>query len=101
MIIAVIDAYCVNHSIFKNSTTNELILLQDPFFRKMQEVKTNLSLQAIVSNKVKINNAWYVLNDEVEGYKIVAINKFQVILIKNQEEMVLNLYEKNNNIIIY
>ncbi|MCR6593959.1 hypothetical protein [Campylobacter insulaenigrae] len=67
----------------------------------MQEIKTNLSLQAIVSNKVKINNAWYVLNDEVEGYKIVAINKFQVILIKNQEEMVLNLYEKNNNIIIY
>ncbi|WP_291950618.1 hypothetical protein [Campylobacter sp.] len=80
---------------------SDLVLLHDPFFKKIQEVKTDFYLQAIVSNKVKINNVWYVLNDEIDGYKIIMIDKFQVILVKDQKEMVLNLYEKNNNIIIY
>lgn len=57
-------------------------------------------MQAIVSNKVKINDKWYALNDDIEGFKIVEIKNSQVILIKEEKIMVLKLYEKNN-IFIY
>lgn len=57
-------------------------------------------MQAIISNKVKINDKWYALNDDIEDFKIVEIKNFQVVLIKEEKVMVLKLYEKNN-IFIY
>lgn len=75
-------------------------LIQDPFFQKTTNIKSDFSLQAIVSNKVKINDKWYILNDDIEGFKIVEIKNSQVILIKEEKIMVLKLYEKNN-IFIY
>lgn len=57
-------------------------------------------MQAIISNKVKINDKWYALNDDIEGFKIVEIKNSQVVLIKEEKIMVLKLYEKNN-IFIY
>lgn len=97
-----VSLYSADHFIFEKSCDVDLTALQDPFFQDKSYVDFNLSLQAIMSNKVKINNAWYMLNDEINGFKIIKIDKFQVLLIKNdKEEMVLNLYEKNNNIVIY
>ncbi|MBF7046375.1 hypothetical protein IY974_07380 [Campylobacter volucris] len=100
--IMVISAYSTDHFIFNKSCDVDLSTLQDPFFQQKSHVDFNFSLQAIMSNKVKINDVWYMLNDEINGFKIIKIDRFQVLLIKNnKEEMVLNLYEKNNNIIIY
>lgn len=75
-------------------------LIQDPFFQKTTNIKSDFSLQAIISNKVKINGKWYALNDDIEGFKIVEIKNSQVVLIKEEKIMVLKLYEKNN-IFIY
>lgn len=75
-------------------------LIQDPFFQKTTNIKSDFSLQAIISNKVKINDKWYALNDDIEGFKIVEIKNSQVVLIKEEKIMVLKLYEKNN-IFIY
>ncbi|EJV5919522.1 hypothetical protein [Campylobacter sp. IFREMER_LSEM_CL2151] len=87
---------------FLNQSCNDVdfSLIQDPFFQKTTNIKSDFSLQAIVSNKVKINDKWYVLNDDIEGFKIVEIKNSQVILIKEEKIMVLKLYEKNN-IFIY
>ncbi|MCR8705067.1 hypothetical protein CAMP5121_03170 [Campylobacter sp. 2352 PW] len=75
-------------------------LIQDLFFQKTTNIKSDFSLQAIISNKVKINDKWYALNDDIEGFKIVEIKNSQVVLIKEEKIMVLKLYEKNN-IFIY
>ncbi|EAI5466416.1 hypothetical protein BXA06_02280 [Campylobacter lari] len=75
-------------------------LIQDPFFQKTTNIKSDFSLQAIISNKVKINDKWYALNDDIEGFKIVETKNSQVVLIKEEKIMVLKLYEKNN-IFIY
>ncbi|EAH7585419.1 hypothetical protein L8Y64_04370 [Campylobacter lari] len=75
-------------------------LIQDPFFQKTTNIKSDFSLQAIISNKVKINDKWYALNDDIEDFKIVEIKNSQVVLIKEEKVMVLKLYEKNN-IFIY
>ncbi|EAK0823398.1 hypothetical protein IO404_000444 [Campylobacter lari] len=87
---------------FLNQSCNDVdfSLIQDPFFQKTTNIKSDFSLQAIVSNKVKINDKWYVLNDDIEGFKIVEIKNSQVVLIKEEKIMVLKLYEKNN-IFIY
>ncbi|OCX43140.1 hypothetical protein A7X81_07805 [Campylobacter ornithocola] len=84
---------------FLNQSCNDDIdfaLIQDPFFQKTTNIKSDFSLQAIISDKVKINDKWYALNDNIEGFKIVEIKNSQVILIKEEKVMVLNLYEKNN-----
>ncbi|EAJ0334751.1 hypothetical protein ACS0H5_000785 [Campylobacter lari] len=75
-------------------------LIQNPFFQKTTNIKSDFSLQAIISNKVKINDKWYALNDDIEDFKIVEIKNSQVVLIKEEKVMVLKLYEKNN-IFIY
>ncbi|EAH9415826.1 hypothetical protein DK615_04695 [Campylobacter lari] len=69
-------------------------LIQDPFFQKTTNIKSDFSLQAIISNKVKINDKWYALNDDIEDFKIVEIKNSQVVLIKEEKVMVLKLYEK-------
>lgn len=53
-------------------------------------------MQAIVSNKIKINDKWYALNDYIDGFKIVEIRNSQVVLKKEEKIMVVNLYEKNS-----
>ncbi|WP_143297920.1 hypothetical protein [Campylobacter sp. P255] len=78
----------------------DLTVIQDPFFQKTTKIKSNFSLQAIISNKVKIDNKWYALNDNIDGFKIAEIKNSQVVLIKEEKRMVLDLYEKNN-IFIY
>ncbi|EAJ0360475.1 hypothetical protein A0Y74_05765 [Campylobacter lari] len=84
----------------QNCSNIDFSLIQDPFFQKTTNIKSDFSLQAIISNKVKINDKWYALNDDIEDFKIVEIKNSQVVLIKEEKVMVLKLYEKNN-IFIY
>ncbi|AJC84264.1 hypothetical protein CPEL_0399 [Campylobacter peloridis LMG 23910] len=101
-IMIVIKAFSFDRYFFKENCSNQnLNLIQDPFFQKTINVKSDLSLQAIVANKAKINDKWYVLNDDIEGFKLVEIRNFEVILMDKERKVVLKLYEKNNNIVIY
>ncbi|EAK0441050.1 hypothetical protein IO384_001291 [Campylobacter lari] len=97
LVLWVINAFGVNYPFLnRNCYVDNLISIQDPFFKKTTNIKSNFSLQAIVSNKIKINDKWYALNDYIDGFKIVEIRNSQVVLKKEEKIMVLNLYEKNS-----
>lgn len=101
MSLWVLSAFGTEYPFLNQDCSNiDFSLIQDPFFQKTTNIKSDFSLQAIVSNKVKINDKWYALNDDIEDFKIVEIKNSQVVLIKEEKVMVLKLYEKNN-IFIY
>lgn len=96
-----LSAFSAKYPFLNQDCSNiDFSLIQDLFFQKTTNIKSDFSLQAIISNKVKINDKWYALNDDIEGFKIVEIKNSQVVLIKEEKIMVLKLYEKNN-IFIY
>ncbi|EAK9999181.1 TPA: hypothetical protein R1715_000608 [Campylobacter lari] len=97
----VLSAFGTEYPFLNQDCSNiDFSLIQNPFFQKTTNIKSDFSLQAIISNKVKINDKWYALNDDIEDFKIVEIKNSQVVLIKEEKVMVLKLYEKNN-IFIY
>lgn len=101
MSLWILSAFGTKYSFLNQDCSNiDFSLIQDPFFQKTTNIKSDFSLQAIISNKVKINDKWYALNDDIEDFKIVEIKNSQVVLIKEEKVMVLKLYEKNN-IFIY
>ncbi|EAL4710867.1 hypothetical protein DO002_00620 [Campylobacter lari] len=101
MSLWVFSAFGTEYLFLNQDCSNiDFSLIQDPFFQKTTNIKSDFSLQAIISNKVKINDKWYALNDDIEDFKIVEIKNSQVVLIKEEKVMVLKLYEKNN-IFIY
>ncbi|XMD57220.1 hypothetical protein CLC19222_00390 [Campylobacter lari subsp. concheus] len=101
MSLWVLSAFGTEYPFLNQDCSNiDFSLIQDPFFQKTTNIKSDFSLQAIISNKVKINDKWYALNDDIEDFKIVEIKNSQVVLIKEEKVMVLKLYEKNN-IFIY
>ncbi|CAD7286732.1 hypothetical protein LMG7974_00056 [Campylobacter majalis] len=54
-------------------------------------------LQAIISNKVKINNVWYGLNDEIDIGKIVKIS-FSNVIIHNEKTGKVQILNMARNI---
>lgn len=101
MSLWVLSAFGTEYPFLNQDCSNiDFSLIQNPFFQKTTNIKSDFSLQAIISNKVKINDKWYALNDDIEDFKIVEIKNSQVVLIKEEKVMVLKLYEKNN-IFIY
>lgn len=101
MSLWILSAFGAKYPFLNQDCSNiDFSLIQDPFFQKTTNIKSDFSLQAIISNKVKINDKWYALNDDIEDFKIVEIKNSQVVLIKEEKVMVLKLYEKNN-IFIY
>ncbi|MCV3417695.1 hypothetical protein L8V92_00245 [Campylobacter lari] len=101
MSLWVLSAFGTEYPFLNQDCSNiDFSSIQDPFFQKTTNIKSDFSLQAIISNKVKINDKWYALNDDIEDFKIVEIKNSQVVLIKEEKVMVLKLYEKNN-IFIY
>ncbi|EGK8006979.1 hypothetical protein IO395_000856 [Campylobacter lari] len=91
----ILSAFGTKYPFLNQDCSNiDFSLIQDPFFQKTTNIKSDFSLQAIISNKVKINDKWYALNDDIEDFKIVEIKNSQVVLIKEEKVMVLKLYEK-------
>lgn len=102
VLIVVIDAFGIDHYFTQKCRVDSLEVLQDPFFPELIEVKQNhLLLQAIVLNRVKINDKWYALYDDIEGFKISQISNLEVVLVNDDKKMVLKLYEESNKIFIY
>ncbi|WP_139470566.1 hypothetical protein [Campylobacter armoricus] len=97
----VISAFSIDYPFFNDDCKiSNFDSIQDPFYQNTAKSKSDYSLQAIISNKAKINGKWYVLNDEIAEFKIVEIKDSSVVLIKKDKVVVLNLYDKNN-ILIY
>lgn len=95
MSLWILSAFGTKYPFLNQDCSNiDFSLIQDPFFQKTTNIKSDFSLQAIISNKVKINDKWYALNDDIEDFKIVEIKNSQVVLIKEEKVMVLKLYEK-------
>ena len=59
-----------------------------PQFSKSDTV---LHLEAIIFNKALINNIWVKKGDEIYGYKVIAIKRNEVILLKNGKKFVLKM----------
>ncbi|WP_148308466.1 hypothetical protein [Campylobacter sp. RM16704] len=93
----IISAFSTNYPFFINDCKiDSFDSIKDPFFQNIEKLKSDYSLQAIVSNKVKINNIWYALNDSIDGFMIIEITNSQVVLMKKDKVLVLDLYDKNN-----
>lgn len=58
------------------------------------------ALYAILNNRVKINDSWYSIGDEIKEYKLVAISNNSAKLAKNNETLTLNLKKGNENVVI-
>ena len=45
------------------------------------------TLNAIINDRVKLNNRWHKRNDVIHGYRIAAIGKNYVLLVRKNEQM--------------
>jgi hypothetical protein len=57
-------------------------------------------LNAIVENKIKINNSWLKLGSLINGLRVIAIKQKSVVLGSDNKRLELFLREKNENSII-
>lgn len=90
---------------------NDILSLKNPFISddsmdKTKSVETDdpgligKSLNAIIANKVKINDGWYHLGDYVGSYKIVEIKEKSVIIENKTQNLELKLNQGSKNVII-
>ncbi|MDR1613998.1 MAG: hypothetical protein LBS26_00305 [Campylobacteraceae bacterium] len=57
-------------------------------------------LNAIVENKVKVNNSWLKQGSSINGLRVIAIKQKSVVLGNDNKRLELFLREKNENSII-
>ncbi len=55
------------------------------------EKNLNLKIYAVFNNKININNKWYKIGDEINGYKILKITDDYVILKKENQIVKLKI----------
>ncbi len=58
-----------------------------------------ISLKGIMNSKAYINNKWFELNDEVEGYKVISITPNSVLLEREDRTKELFLKSKKDSFI--
>ena len=88
----------------------ELASVKDPFKQeslkpKVDQNRSNeyqssrgLSLKAILLNKANINSKWYSVGDIVDEYKLTAVTRNSVVLIKGDEKQELTLKNGSKNV---
>ncbi|MBN2767904.1 MAG: hypothetical protein JXQ68_02280 [Campylobacterales bacterium] len=59
----------------------------------VQQQVEKIALKGIMNNRAFINNKWFGLNDEVEGYTLVSITSNSVLL--KREDRTKELFLKN------
>ena len=92
----------------KGLSESELKSLSDPFLKIKTTNHDNngsldetFDLQAIFSNKAKINGKWYQVKDNVGEYELASIKSKSVTLINKDEKIDLNLTKgANKNVVI-
>lgn len=60
--------------------------------------KPSLRVTIILNSKALISGRWYSVNDRVQGYKVAAIGKNTVSLVKNKKTKILSIKQDNKNI---
>jgi hypothetical protein len=65
-----------------------------PPLAKEEEKEADFSLSAIMNASAMIGGNWYKINDKVNGYTLVEINKNTVMLKKGDKELLLSTYSK-------
>ena len=88
----------------------DIVSLKDPFsiesikkYAIEEEVEPGLigkNLNAIIANKVKINDTWYSLGEYIGSYKIMQIKDKSVIIENEKQNLELKLNQGNQNVII-
>lgn len=81
-----------------NSKDADILELFNPFF--ISDLDAKLHLQAILNDKVKINEQWYQKDDSINGAIIIEISPSQgfVLFEKNKQHFHLNLKRANHKI---
>lgn len=59
---------------------------------------SGLNISTIINKAARINNKWYKQNDKVGRYKLIEVNKHDVILSYNGNKYLLSLLTKNKKI---
>ena len=59
---------------------------------------TPLRVTIIINSKALIAGRWYNVNDKVQGYKVAAIGKNTVTLVKNKRKRILSIKRDNKKI---
>lgn len=81
----------------QNLTLEQRDKISDPFLyqehnKPMQnQTQTNLVIQAIFDDSVKINQIWYKIGESIDRYKIVEISGSGVILASQKERLNLSI----------
>lgn len=75
-------------------TAPQLSLVKESQKPKEEEKKADFSLSAIMNASAMIDGNWYKINDKLDGYTLVEINKNTVTLKKGDKELLLSTYSK-------
>jgi len=79
---------------------------KNPFYVESIEVDGStvqpvekISLKGIMNSKAYINNKWFGINDEIEGYKVISITPNRVLLKREDRTKELFLKSKKDSFI--
>lgn len=102
----------IDDKIFKIDSPREGITIKalnntkNPFYVESIEVDgvdvqpvEKISLKGIMNSKAYINNKWFGLNDEIEGYKVISITPNSVLLKREDRTKELFLKSKKDSFI--
>lgn len=86
----------------------QIISLHNPFSPAKNEVVKNISpdeligkeLTAIIGDRVRINNEWYTLGDNIGSFKILSLSGDGVLLENESGKLELKLNKGNKNVTI-
>lgn len=100
LIFCAVFAYADFRAYFDRINSNEadILGLYNPFF--ISDLDAKLQLQAILNDKVKINEQWYKKDESINGATIIEISPSQgfVLFEKNKQHFHLNLKRANHKI---
>lgn len=63
-----------------------------------EQLKKNMLLSAIINNSALINGTWYKLNESVNSFKLISINRTSVILEKGSKKFLLTTNDSKQNL---
>lgn len=85
--LSLLDSQDLNISRFKN-----------PFFKN--PTNPQFKVEALLNDSVKIGSKWYKKGDYIKDSKIIDINKNNIILMKDNEDIVIDTKRSSHKILI-
>ena len=82
-----------------DNTKNPFYVESIEFDGSVVQPVEKISLKGIMNSKAYINNKWFGLNDEIEGYKVISITPNRVLLKREDRTKELFLKSKKDSFI--